>query len=91
VKVRYISLVSGLLTTIGGFILLEEMGLSGSGSLYSLLRVANAWSWLSTFLGFASRHLNFSNRILRYANEAVLPFYILHQTVTVVVGYFIAA
>jgi hypothetical protein len=33
--------------------------------------------------------LDFSNRFLKYANEAVLPFYVLHQTVIVVIGYFI--
>ena len=66
------------------------MGLSGSSPIYLLVRVANAWSWLLTFLGFASHYLNFSNRILRYSNEAVLPFYILHQTVIVGIGYFIA-
>lgn len=27
---------------------------------------------------------------LTYANEAVLPFYILHQTVIVIIGFFIA-
>ncbi len=89
-KVRFISLASSLITTIGGLVLLEEMGLSGSNPAYLMVRVANAWSWLLTFFGFASHYLNFSNRILRYSNEAVLPFYILHQTVIVGIGYFIA-
>jgi hypothetical protein len=54
-----------------------------------LVRATTAWSWLLTFLGFASRHLDFSNRFLNYANEAVLPFYVLHRTVIVLIGYFI--
>jgi len=35
------------------------------------------------------KRLNFQNRFLAYANEAVLPFYILHQTVLLCVGYII--
>ena len=41
-------------------------------------------------LGIAKKHLNFSNPFLRYANEAVYPFYILHQTLIVIFGYYIA-
>jgi hypothetical protein len=33
--------------------------------------------------------LNLSTPFLTYANEAVLPFYILHQTVLLCVGYFV--
>ena len=88
-KVRFISLTLSLLTVIAAYILLAEMEVSGTNPLYLLVRAANSWSWLMTFLGFASRHLNFNNNILKYANEAVLPFYILHQTVIVCIGYFI--
>jgi peptidoglycan/LPS O-acetylase OafA/YrhL len=88
-KVRFISLALSLLTVIAAYVLLAEMELPGTHPLYLLVRAANAWAWLLTFLGFASRHLNFSNRFLQYANQAVLPFYILHQTVIVVIGYFI--
>jgi glucan biosynthesis protein C len=45
--------------------------------------------WLIVLLGFSQRNLNFSNRFLEYASEAVLPFYILHQTVIIVLGYYI--
>lgn len=88
-KIRFISLALSLLTVLGAYILLAEMDVSGTNPLYLLVRATNSWSWLLTFMGFASRHLNFSNGFLKYANEAVLPFYILHQTVIVVIGYFI--
>jgi len=87
---RFISLVASLSTVITLYVLLVESGLPGTHPLYLLVRAANAWFWLLTFLGFASRHLNVNNRFLKYANEAVLPFYILHQTVIVLIGYFIA-
>jgi hypothetical protein len=35
------------------------------------------------------RYLDYRKPVLEYANEAVLPFYILHQTVLICVGYFI--
>ena len=88
-KVRFVSLTLSLLSVIAGYILLAEMDVAGTNPLYLLVRATNAWSWLLTFLGFASHHLNFSNRFLKYANEAVLPFYILHQTVIVGIGFFI--
>ena len=53
------------------------------------LRAVLAWCWIIGFLGFGSRVLNFENRFLTYANEAVLPFYILHQTILLIIGYFI--
>ena len=48
-----------------------------------------AWCWLLAVFGFGMRHLNFNTPFLKYANEAVLPFYILHQTVIVILGYFV--
>jgi Acyltransferase family len=57
--------------------------------IYTLLSFLSAWSWLFAILGFGMRVLAFDRPILRYANEGVLPFYILHQTVLVGIGYFI--
>ena len=48
-----------------------------------------SWCLLLTVLGFGSKYLNFNNRFLGYANEAVLPFYILHQTVIIIIGFYI--
>ena len=53
------------------------------------LRGLCAWCWIAAFLGIGSRFLNFSNKFLGYANEAVLPFYILHQPVILSIGYFV--
>ncbi len=47
------------------------------------------WSCVLTFVGFAGKYLKVNTPFLAYANEAVLPFYILHQTVLLVVGYFV--
>jgi hypothetical protein len=52
-----------------------------------VLTAAASWCWLLAIFGFGSRHLSFDHPILKYANEAVLPFYILHQTVIVIFGF----
>jgi hypothetical protein len=57
--------------------------------IYTLLSFFSAWSWLFAILGFGMRFLAFDRPILRYTNEAVLPFFILHQTVLLGIGYFI--
>ena len=48
-----------------------------------------SWLFIMAILGFGSRYLNFNNRFLGYANEAVLPFYILHQTIILIIGFFV--
>jgi glucan biosynthesis protein C len=53
------------------------------------LRGMAAWCWLVAMLGAARRALSFSTPFVRYANELALPFYILHQTVIVCVGFLI--
>ena len=49
----------------------------------------SSWCWILAFLGFGFKHFTQHRPILSYANEAVLPFYVLHQTVLLSVGYFV--
>jgi peptidoglycan/LPS O-acetylase OafA/YrhL len=53
--------------------------------------IANGFTWLGlmVFLGYGRRHLSFENRLLRWSREASYPIYILHQTLIVVIGYFV--
>ena len=87
-RTRFFSLTLSLLLLAIGYSL-EMADISVYSYYLAPWRGLNTWAWLLTFLGFAAHHLNFSNRFLKYANEAVLPFYILHQTVIVTVGYLI--
>jgi len=59
--------------------------------LSTLLSFFSAWSWLLTILGFGMRHLAVERPALRPLNEGVMPFYILHQTTLLCMGYFIMA
>jgi hypothetical protein len=53
------------------------------------VRALSSWCCILAILGFGRKHLSFNTPALKYANEAVLPFYILHQTVLLCVGYFV--
>lgn len=88
-KQRNLSFFLVIITTIIGFLLMNS-GWPRSNVAFSLLRSFNSWFWLFAILGYGSKYLNFKNRILEYGNTAVLPFYILHQTVIVTIGFFIA-
>lgn len=45
------------------------------------------WAMILAVLGFARRHFNRSTPLLRYLSVGVFPFYIIHQTLIVVVGH----
>lgn len=55
--------------------------------IYRVIKVMNAWCILLSIFGYAYVYLRFSNPFLKYANEAVYPFYILHQTVIIILAY----
>jgi glucans biosynthesis protein C len=53
--------------------------------------MANAFTWwcLMAFLGYGRQYLSFGNRLLAWARDASYPVYILHQTVIIVIAYFV--
>lgn len=55
----------------------------------ALLKVANLWLWVLICFGYGAKYLNKPSKTLAYANESVYPFYILHQTVTICLAYFL--
>ncbi len=55
----------------------------------ALLKVVNIWSWILALFAFAAKYLNKPSSGLAYANRAVYPFYILHQTITVGIAYYL--
>ena len=48
-----------------------------------------AWAWVFGLIGYGKKYLNRPHKSLHYLNQAVYPFYILHQTVIVVLVYYI--
>lgn len=57
---------------------------------YDVFQYLNAWTWIMLVLAWGHHWLNRPFRWLPYATEAVYPWYILHQTITVVAGYQLA-
>lgn len=53
------------------------------------LRPVIAWGWLLALVGYGKRYLNRPHKSLNYLNQAVYPFYIIHQTVIVCISYYI--
>ncbi len=80
-----ITSVATIALNIGGDAPFGSLAYTLTEASYSLM----SWSILFTLLGFGFQHLTFSNPFLKYANEAVLPFYIMHQTVILGLGYFV--
>jgi glucans biosynthesis protein C len=58
--------------------------------IYYILKSYHAWLWIVVILGYARVYLTRKTRLLSWANEAVYPFYILHQTITVVLAYYLS-
>lgn len=52
-------------------------------------RVIYVWVVIAALLGLAQRWLNKPSRALTYMTEAIFPWYILHQTLTVMAGYWL--
>jgi len=56
--------------------------------IWDMLEPFVALSCGITAIGYAKQYLNTNNKLRKLANEAVYPFYLLHQPIIVVVGYF---
>lgn len=62
---------------------------AGKEYITALVRVFNSWSWILTLFAYSAIYLNKPSKILSYANEAVYPFFILHQTVMMALCYYL--
>lgn len=47
------------------------------------------WFWIALILGYAKKHLNYTNSTLKYCNGLIYPFFILHQTIIIIIGYYV--
>ncbi|MGB1242564.1 MAG: acyltransferase family protein [Chitinophagales bacterium] len=58
-------------------------------SAKAFLKTVNMWSWILAIFGFAAQYLNKKSAIVKYRNEAVYPFYIFHQAITISIGFWL--
>jgi glucans biosynthesis protein C len=57
--------------------------------VFAPLSAINTVAWLFAFIGLANHHLTTRPRFLVRATELVYPFYMIHQTVTVITVYWL--
>jgi len=85
---RYVSLITAFLILVVLYLMKTDVLATTQALLLSLYAI-DCWLWLLTFWGIGIGLVNFTNGLIRYANDAVLPVYILHQTLIVVIGYYV--
>lgn len=57
--------------------------------LYQMFRGFNSWCWVLTLLALGRRYLSFEHKFLVYFSQASYPVFLLHQSVLVVVSFYI--
>jgi glucan biosynthesis protein C len=85
---RRVSLAVGLMT-LAGVALLEAGIVARDTPADAVIANVFTWIWLLVFIGYGRRYLSFENRLLRWARDASYPIYILHQTVIIVIAWFV--
>jgi hypothetical protein len=97
-KNRNVGIIIGTFT---GVLLLLVMGIFTdelldttfqiSDFLFWSLRAINGWCLIIVITGLASKYLNFNHKSRKFLNEIVMPFYVLHQTIIVIIGFYIVS
>jgi hypothetical protein len=85
--------LSSLFILVGGaaeviFDWMESPGTPGFYLFWSVWGI-NGWCWTLFVLYVGMRYLDFTNKWLVYGRETILPFYLLHQPVIIVIAYFV--
>lgn len=57
--------------------------------LYHYLSASHRWCWMLAIVGFALTYFNSPSPRLTNMNQYIYPFYILHQTVIIILGYYL--
>ena len=86
---RYRSLIAALAIVGGGLTLIEYGVIQRDTPADAIMANLFTWTSLMAFLGFGRHHLSFGNRLLSWARDASYPIYILHQTIIIIVAYFV--
>jgi hypothetical protein len=56
--------------------------------LFWILISVDSWCWTLFFLFIGMRYLDYSNNYLAYGQEAILPFFVFHQPVIIILAYY---
>lgn len=83
-RLRRVSLALALAVIAAFFTLRAVTSGPPSGLSMDVLRVLYLWLTVSAILGYGHRYLNRPWPWLRWANESVYPWYVLHQTLIII-------
>lgn len=91
---RKIWFCSGVITYVGILVFNETAWFAFDNVLSNTLKTVwvytNMWSWLLAVVGFATTYLNRPSATLDYLNQAILPWYILHQSAIIIIAMNVA-
>jgi hypothetical protein len=93
-RIRSIALMLAIILSLTGLVI--KFGIRPEISentpillIVTFIRCFRVLLWIIAIIGLGEKYLNFNHRFLEYANQAVLPFYILHQFVLLMIGYWV--
>ncbi|WP_411817887.1 acyltransferase family protein [Hyphococcus sp. DH-69] len=86
---RTLPLAAGIIIGVLALPLVNIPGLADIPFLGAVVGVLYAWSFIVLLMAMAQRYLNRPSAALRYVTGAVFCFYILHQTIIIIVGYYL--
>jgi glucans biosynthesis protein C len=58
--------------------------------IFDVASIFVSWFWVITVIAYGQHYLNRPHPWLKHFNEGLYPFYILHQTVIIALGYYIS-
>jgi peptidoglycan/LPS O-acetylase OafA/YrhL len=89
-KQKNLYLGEGIIATVGMFssshLFADE---SVADLVWGISSIILAWSCGLAAIGYAKQYLNRDTRFRKLANEAIYPFYLLHQPVILIMGSFL--
>ncbi len=57
--------------------------------LVHIFATTTTWCWINFILVIGMRFLDFSDSLLQYWKEAILPFYLVHQPIILIIAFFV--
>jgi len=93
-KFNFICFIISFLLFYGYYLLPSEyispyLSIASRWGLWYLVCALVSWTLVTTILGYGQVWFNKKSTLLQKCNEAIYPFYILHQTIIIVLGYYI--
>jgi peptidoglycan/LPS O-acetylase OafA/YrhL len=92
-RIRFITLIAVIVLTPGYLILAYSLDWPSQvdllGACMALLRNLCVWLTVLALMGLADTYLNKPAPVLNYLNGASYPVYVLHQSVLIVIAYYV--